>query len=327
MTPVQRAEWRKTGKLPDQTPSTSSDAVTSAASAEPPASSDAQAAKPTDSQTVKPPKQNADTRKAQLQAEIRADLARREALRQEIAREEGRLEALRGSRTDGNRAESSPAPANPPQYTRPKPSEDEIGTKYENYAAFVEDLTDWKVEQREADAQRTQRESELTRSQSERATQFQERIKAAESADPEFAKSISYDVLSLKPFSALLPGESPSARNAIAEELLSSPVAPQLMRHFSDHPGDLRRLESLLPRELLREFGKLEARFATETPAAVQTPQAPTTKHLSSAPPPPTTLGSRPADAGDAIKSAVSRKDYTSYRDEANRRDIAAATR
>lgn len=34
--------------------------------------------------------------------------------------------------------------------TRPKPTEDEVGTKYQSYADFVEDLADWKVEQREA---------------------------------------------------------------------------------------------------------------------------------------------------------------------------------
>jgi len=41
----------------------------------------------------------------------------------------------------------------PPAATRPKPSEDQVGTTYQTYADFVEDLADWKVEQRDAKRQ------------------------------------------------------------------------------------------------------------------------------------------------------------------------------
>lgn len=40
------------------------------------------------------------------------------------------------------------APQMEPGATRPKPNEDEIGTKYATYADFVEDLADWRYEQR-----------------------------------------------------------------------------------------------------------------------------------------------------------------------------------
>jgi hypothetical protein len=40
------------------------------------------------------------------------------------------------------------AVAPPPKETRPKPKEDEIGTKYQTYGDYVEDLADWKAEQR-----------------------------------------------------------------------------------------------------------------------------------------------------------------------------------
>src|SRR5262245_2577834 len=50
-------------------------------------------------------------------------------------------------------ATSSPVSAEPvapaaPSPTRAKPTEDEIGTKYQTYGDFVEDLADWKAEQR-----------------------------------------------------------------------------------------------------------------------------------------------------------------------------------
>lgn len=60
---------------------------------------------------------------------------------------ERRLAAMESQRS------SAPAVAPPSQpvsvpATRQKPVEDEIGTKYQTYADFAEDLADWKVEQR-----------------------------------------------------------------------------------------------------------------------------------------------------------------------------------
>jgi len=40
------------------------------------------------------------------------------------------------------------APVAQPAATRTKPTEDQVGTKYQTYADFVEDLSDWKAEQR-----------------------------------------------------------------------------------------------------------------------------------------------------------------------------------
>ena len=43
---------------------------------------------------------------------------------------------------------SRPVAASQPAATRTKPTEDEIGVKYQSYGDFVEDLADWKTEQR-----------------------------------------------------------------------------------------------------------------------------------------------------------------------------------
>jgi hypothetical protein len=60
------------------------------------------------------------------------------------------------------KTESSPVPA--PQYTRPKPTADEKkpdGTpKFDSYEDFVEDLADWKAEQRIETAKREQAQQE-----------------------------------------------------------------------------------------------------------------------------------------------------------------------
>lgn len=79
--------------------------------------------------------------------------AQREAAEQRATALEQRLAALEASRSqhapETARMEPSAerkAPAAP--QGRQKPTEDEIGSKYASYADFVEDLADWKAEQR-----------------------------------------------------------------------------------------------------------------------------------------------------------------------------------
>ncbi len=68
---------------------------------------------------------------------------------------EARAKDLESKLTAGApRHETVTAPAvavnavQPPAATRTKPSEDQVGSKYQTYADFVEDLADWKAEQR-----------------------------------------------------------------------------------------------------------------------------------------------------------------------------------
>lgn len=309
MSSTEHAEWKKTGKLPE----TSS---TSAASS--PAEPAAQApASPAASHPATPTK-NADTRKAQLNAEIRAEAKRLNDLREARLREEGRLQALRQPQTDVTRPVSSPEPADTIEPTRAKPSEDEIGTKYENYAAFVEDLTDWKVEQREARArvteERTTRETELTKHVESFRKHFTD--------DPTLASQIAPAVRELTPSSLLPRGVRPNGMSEIAERFLKSPVGLPLMRHFSNHPEDLQRFAAYGPDEFYMELGVLERELKAAS-AQAPAPAVPPTKHTTSAPPPPTTLGARPAEPADPIQAALRRGDFATYRDLKNKAEIA----
>ncbi len=79
-----------------------------------------------------------DTHKKQAEsAQQRAERAERE--RDEVKRN---FEALRTQPKATVQTESTVA-------TRERPSEDQVGSKYPTYADFVEDLADWKAEQRE----------------------------------------------------------------------------------------------------------------------------------------------------------------------------------
>lgn len=284
------------------------------------------------------PRKTAEDRKRELAADVEAGLKRRADLRAEIAAEEARLAALRTppSKSDALPA-SSPATAAFPSYDDYRVEHPEA--QYEDY---LDARSDFRAEQRFAalEAQKAQTQERQTRQQSiaQRDAKFKERVDAAAKADPEFFQNLSPDVGQLFPISDLTREQDPQTgrftgrfvdpRNrqvvpgdqlgyfGIADELLSSDLAPQLMRHFTDHPEDLHRIAKLEPRELLKEMGKLEARLSEAKPAT------PAPKLVTDAPA-ATTLGKSPTTPADPVKAAVANGDFSSFR-RALRADRAA---
>lgn len=314
---TERLEWRKSGDLPkDKIP------VSSAAS--PPAEPDDQAVstEPTTAAASEPakPKKNADTRIQEL-------LADRARLERELA-------DARRPASDVRPAAPSPAPA---VETFPEYAEYLTQHPDASLEKWMDARDDWRDARKDAKAAEQSEAQALTRSQEARAQRFNAQIQESAKADPEFLSKISPDVLAIRPIAALKPGEAAGPVNIVGAELLNSPVAPQLMRHWSEHPDDLQRLVTVpatlahLPpverarehtRWMIREIGKLEAKFE---PAGE--PASPPTKTVSDAPDPGTTLGSRPAAPADAVEAAIRRKDPGAYIREANARELAALKR
>lgn len=293
---ARRAE--RSGKPLETPPADSS----SAEPAEQAASTDASSAPASEAGTNR--RRNADTRVQ----ELLTDRARERDRADRAERELAQFRQPAQPSTDAPPAGSSPAaaPAAFPSYDAYLATHPD--TSYEEY---LDQRADFRADQtyraRKAEEQQAAERAQLSRTQQERATKFQERITAVTATDPDFIARISPDVLALKPFDALLPGERPSALNAIAEELLSSPLAPQLMRHFTDHPEVLQHLGTLSPRELLREMGKLEASFPDANAAVPLTP-------VTGAPAPPTVLGTKPAAPANPADAAVASGDVAAYR-------------
>lgn len=95
------------------------------------------------------PKSRGAKRFEQLTAERESAKRDADAERQKRAGIEQELAQLRAQLAQREPPAPSPVPApSPSQTARTKPTEDEIGTKYQTYAEFAEDLADWKVEQR-----------------------------------------------------------------------------------------------------------------------------------------------------------------------------------
>lgn len=253
------------------------------------------------------PRKNAETRVQELLAErnqLREKAERAERLERELA--ELRRTA---PQPDVKPAVSSPATA------ETFPSYDTYLQQHPDasYEDYIDARADFRADLRLKTAReqevRERQQQELTKAQKERAEGFRQRIEAVKAQDPAFIDSLSADVKALKPFDALLPGEQPTAFNAIAEEILSSPVAPQLMRHFTDHPEDLQRLGAMTPTQLLKEMGKLEAKYADSAKPA----PAPL-KTVTDAPAPPTQLGTKPAAPADPVEAAVNSGDVAAFR-------------
>lgn len=204
-----------------------------------------------------------------LQARIDKAIAQqREAERRAEAAERALAEAYNPP------ARQPAAPREEPQYTRPKPTEDEIGSRYQSYPEFIEDLADWKLEQREAAQAERQYHQQLAERHEAHADSFATRIAQAEETNPQFWSQISPTIAGLRPSSVFTPREAkaiaeaareghPEARSIIAQarmadQIFTSEYATDLMTYFSMHEQEFQRLSTLPPDRLNREIGRLE---------------------------------------------------------------------
>lgn len=187
---------------------------------------------------------------------------------------------------------------------------------------FMEDLSAWNARQvwtaADTKARDSQQQAQRTHAHAERKAAFVDRLSAADAGF--VPETISPEVIGLVPVSELeLHGLIAQAGplNDVAEALMTSAVPVAVMRHFTEHPEDLRRFAGYRDRStVLREFGKLEATLAAPLPPPVKT--------ISSAPTPPPTLGTKPTDAADPVESAVARKDFPAYQAAKRARELAA---
>lgn len=149
LTPEQRAEYKTTGILP--TPKTE------------------EAAPSPDAEPTGEAKPAGDSETPPVQEKPKAE-PKKQTAEERIAQLEATIEKIRkGSGLDKPKAESEPAKSEPkPEYTRPKPTAeaktDDGKPKYESYEDYIEDLADWKAEQREA----TSRREQFAKAQNER---------------------------------------------------------------------------------------------------------------------------------------------------------------
>jgi hypothetical protein len=125
-------------------------------------------------------------------------------------------------------------------YTRAKPVEDEVGAKYPTYAEFVEDLAEWKVEQREA-AREAKQAEERQKAQFEQTQRqwhdthktYYERAASFEQQHPDFTTTVNQHING-----STLP---PAAYHAIIQH----DNGPAIVYHLAQHPDQLTEMQLL----------------------------------------------------------------------------------
>lgn len=184
-----------------------------------------------------------------------------------------------------------------PAATRTKPSEDEIGAKYQTYADYVEDLADWKYEQRRA-AEKAESDKTTQASQQEAATReviqtFASRVSEFVKTTPDYHEKVNA--------AAELDNAIPLS---LERALMLHDNGPAIVYHLATHPqqfDEMRLLAASVPLDQA-SVALLQRRLSAYThtqagttgSAAVQTPAV-------VAPRPPNPVRSGSMSTGDDL--------------------------
>ncbi len=285
LSPTQYEKWRTTGEIPEEGPGEKKEDAP---------------AQPAPKREAKKESSPGKLGYADLRRRVRELEAENEQLRAPAAPPETREE---------------PAAAKPQTTERAKPQpadRDKDGkAKYASYEEYLEDLADWKAEQRlkvyESEQAEKQRAAGVAR-ENRRIEQFwNERVDKARARYQDFD-------------AALDPKNGPAADIApgsvVDQWILQSPQGADLLYFFSQNRADLRRLARLHPVDAARELAAIEAAMEDER-------HAQKTARTTKAPPPSREIGGRGTAAVDDVTKAVADDDVGGYIAAMNRREIA----
>lgn len=166
---------------------------------------------------------------------------------------------------------------------------------YETNEAYIEALTDWKVDQADKKRDQKQKEEAAKADFQKRGQDFQTRI-------TEFKKTAS-------DFDELMEDVHVDVPIHVQEVFFSSEVGPALMYELAKNPSELERISKLSPIKAALEMGKLEAKFL-KTPGSKETK---TTK----APEPIRPVGAKGGSVKKDINDpTLSQREYEKLREE-----------
>jgi hypothetical protein len=163
-----------------------------------------------------------------------------------------------------------------------KPTADQ----FQDYAEYVEALTEWKADQKVSqafsarDAEKAQEAD--SKVQQTRAEAWTERQQQARTAMPDYDEVVGLSDLPIAPH--------------IGDVLLDSENGPQLAYHLAKNPDLAAHLNTLSPLAAARELGRIEA--------SLDKPATPAAKTVSNAPAPIKPIGSGRTSAADNLAGA-----------------------
>jgi hypothetical protein len=326
LTPSERTTWRLTGELPATPPDTG------AAAAAPDLSTDAdsspaepatqvastEASQSPASKPGTPKKANAETRKAELQAEIKGLIAQRDALRSEVAPPV----SSRPDPVPDAPAASSPAPVSmdqailSPNVSSPALTESQFFERFPDAG-----LSDYVRYAARYEVKREQQETNRAATIHRQASAFRQVVDAEIASDPDFTSVLNNPAIAvLKPLAMLQPNETAGPLNVAAQEIIESPNAAKLLRHLHEHPEVMQAIRNGSDRDAIRIVTQIDARLS-----APSVPTQPVVKTTTSAPPPAETLGRKPQAPVDDVQAAMATGDVRAYMRAMNRREVGAS--
>lgn len=302
LTSDERSEWLKTGELPSEKP------VPVAEEKPEPKAEEPEEEVVESKFNVKPAKAASPTQMGYRQ------------LRDEVKRlkeENERLAALREEPVEQPIPTKEVQAKAEPEKVRAKPAPQDVDDKgkpkYKTYEDYVEDLADWKAEVRLTDFQKQQAEN-AAKSQVEAA---QRRVSEGWSKQVEAARKNHADFDQV----ALAKDLNIPAGSAVEQWILRSDQGTELLYHLAKNPDKLNAIHAMHPVDAARELVLVEAELAEPEEAK------PTTKRVSSAPPPAREVGSRQAISYDPVDEALAEGDFERYRQAANQKELKSKRR
>lgn len=243
--------------------------------------------------------------------------ARIQQLARERAEERSRNRELeeRLARLEAGQPRLAPAAAKAeaPGDDRPKPDQ------FENYEEYVEALTEHKMEQRikrlSAEASEYQKQQAQVNQIAERVDGFLQKV----SKTPDVIERVDPRLAAFEPSFTLPPGTPMGPSNVIADEIISSEIAPELLMYLTEHEDEVRRILSLPDaRSISRAMAQLEFRLKP-SPGVAHTSQTGSVETVSFAKPPVRPLSTTSAPTSDEELSEDA--DFDTYARVMNARD------
>lgn len=184
------------------------------------------------------------------------------------------------------KATPPPEPKQAAATPAPVPEGKPTAENFDTYEAYIESLTDWKLEQREQ-----KRAAEETQKAVGEA--WNTRLDEARTRYEDFDDVVSVEL----PISA-----------AMQQTIVGSEHGPDLAYYLASNPAETARIAQLAPLAAAMALGKIEAGFAKE-----ETPETPKPKLTSSAPKPPTPVAARGAAPSKSIYDEKLAGDFNAW--------------
>lgn len=298
MTPEQRTEWKSTGKLPvappkEESATSEETEVTAEAGKQPENAS--KSALETNTEPLKKKASNAETRKAELEAEINGLLAKRHALRTEVEQKPAPKEETKKA------AESSTADAYKPldeeQFFKENPTAD-----YNAYIrAEARNAAQFELKAERTANEKTAREAEIAKANKALEESWGKKVAESAKKHPDFK-----DVATRS--AQAIPVGSP-----VDAFILDSEIGTELLYHLGANEAELGKIMALpSPLAQLRALVRLEDTLSKPVPK----------KTISDAPTPPSEVGGTTTAADDPVEEAIKTGDMAAYKAAMNARDL-----